>query len=31
LAQERGYGRLHAQEVLQAEDGCDFRFLRKTP
>jgi len=28
---ERGYGRLHAQEVLQAEDGCDFRFLRKTP
>jgi dihydroxy-acid dehydratase len=28
---ERGYGRLHAQEVLQAEDGCDFRFLRKSP
>ncbi len=31
LLQDRGYGRLHAQEVLQAEDGCDFRFLRKTP
>jgi dihydroxy-acid dehydratase len=28
VAQPRGYGRLHAQEVLQAELGCDFRFLR---
>jgi dihydroxy-acid dehydratase len=30
VAQDRGYGRLHSQEVLQAEDGCDFRFLRST-
>lgn len=29
VAQPRGYGRLHMQEVLQAEDGCDFRFLRQ--
>lgn len=29
LAQTRGYGRLHMQEVLQAEHGCDFRFLRQ--
>lgn len=31
VSQPRGYGRLHAQEVLQAEHGCDFRFLRQTP
>jgi dihydroxy-acid dehydratase len=31
LSRERGYGRLHSQEVLQAEDGCDFRFLRAAP
>ncbi|MFM1880228.1 MAG: hypothetical protein RLZZ344_462 [Pseudomonadota bacterium] len=31
VGQDRGYGRLHSQEVLQAEDGCDFRFLRSTP
>jgi len=24
----RGYGRLYAQSTLQAEDGCDFNFLR---
>jgi dihydroxy-acid dehydratase len=28
LSHERGYGRLHNQEVLQAEDGCDFKFLK---
>jgi len=25
----RGYARLYAQSVLQAEAGCDFDFLRK--
>ena len=25
---KRGYGRLYAQSTLQAEDGCDFDFLR---
>ena len=25
----RGYARLYMQSVLQAEDGCDFDFLRK--
>lgn len=25
---ERGYGRLWQEEVLQADEGCDFRFLR---
>jgi dihydroxy-acid dehydratase len=24
----RGYQRLYAERVLQAEDGCDFDFLR---
>ena len=24
----RGYGRLHAQHVLQADEGCDFDFLQ---
>jgi hypothetical protein len=28
---ERGYARLYHQEVLQAEHGCDFRFLRRLP
>jgi len=27
----RGYLRLYLDEVLQAEDGCDFDFLRKEP
>ena len=27
----RGYLRLYLDQVLQAEDGCDFDFLRKTP
>lgn len=31
LLQDRGYARLHVQEVLQAEEGCDFRFLQKKP
>jgi dihydroxy-acid dehydratase len=26
---ERGYAKLYMQNVLQAEDGCDFDFLRK--
>jgi len=28
---ERGYARLYRQEVLQAEHGCDFRFLTNLP
>ena len=24
----RGYGKLHAQHVLQADQGCDFDFLQ---
>ena len=28
---ERGYKRLYFQQVLQAEHGCDFDFLRKFP
>ncbi len=28
---ERGYAKLYFDEVLQAEDGCDFNFLRKHP
>jgi len=28
---ERGYARLYRQEVMQAEHGCDFRFLRQVP
>jgi dihydroxy-acid dehydratase len=27
----RGYGRLYHQQVLQAEYGCDFDFLRRSP
>ena len=28
----RGYSGLYAREVLQADEGCDFDFLRgKTP
>ena len=26
----RGYGRLYAQEVLQADQGCDFAFMKPT-
>jgi len=29
LAAQRGYARLYMQSVLQAEDGCDFDFLRR--
>jgi dihydroxy-acid dehydratase len=25
---ERGYGRLYAQEILGADEGCDFKFLK---
>jgi dihydroxy-acid dehydratase len=28
---ERGYARLYRNEVLQADRGCDFNFLRKHP
>lgn len=28
---DRGYRKLYFDEVLQAEDGCDFNFLRKVP
>jgi dihydroxy-acid dehydratase len=27
----RGYAKLYFDEVLQAEDGCDFNFLRARP
>jgi len=27
----RGYARLYKREVLQADEGCDFDFLRKNP
>jgi dihydroxy-acid dehydratase len=27
----RGYAQLYLRSVLQAEQGCDFDFLRKTP
>jgi dihydroxy-acid dehydratase len=30
-APERGYARLYRDEVLQADRGCDFDFLRHTP
>ena len=28
---DRGYLKLYLDQVLQAEDGCDFDFLRKHP
>jgi dihydroxy-acid dehydratase len=28
---ERGYARLYHREILQADRGCDFDFLRKYP
>jgi len=28
---ERGYARLYRREILQADRGCDFNFLRKHP
>jgi dihydroxyacid dehydratase/phosphogluconate dehydratase len=28
---DRGYKRLYFEQVLQAELGCDFDFLRKSP
>ena len=27
---DRGYGRLFLESVLQADEGCDFSFLRGT-
>ena len=31
LVPERGYARLYRNEILQADRGCDFNFLRKHP
>ena len=28
---QRGYARLYAQEILGADEGCDFAFLRAAP
>ena len=28
---ERGYAQLYRREILQADRGCDFNFLRKHP
>ena len=28
---DRGYHRLYLEQVTQAEEGCDFAFLRKNP
>jgi dihydroxy-acid dehydratase len=28
---DRGYARLYRREILQADRGCDFDFLRKHP
>jgi dihydroxy-acid dehydratase len=28
---ERGYARLYRREILQADHGCDFDFLRRSP
>jgi dihydroxy-acid dehydratase len=28
---ERGFARLYSQQILQADRGCDFDFLRKHP
>jgi dihydroxy-acid dehydratase len=27
----RGYGRLYAEQILGADEGCDFRFLKPEP
>ena len=27
----RGYAKLYADEILDADEGCDFRFLKPTP
>jgi dihydroxy-acid dehydratase len=27
---DRGYARLYQEQILQADEGCDFRFLRAT-
>ncbi len=27
----RGYAQLYRREILQADRGCDFNFLRKEP
>jgi dihydroxy-acid dehydratase len=28
---ERGYGRLFSEQITQAHEGCDFRFLHHGP
>ncbi len=30
-APHRGYARLYHEQVLQADEGCDFDFLRRSP
>jgi dihydroxy-acid dehydratase len=30
-APDRGYAALYQREILQADRGCDFNFLRKHP
>jgi dihydroxy-acid dehydratase len=30
-APPRGYARLYREQILQAEHGCDFDFLRRAP
>jgi dihydroxy-acid dehydratase len=30
-APTRGYAKLYADEILDADEGCDFRFLKPTP
>ena len=30
-APERGYARLYREQILQADYGCDFDFLRRAP
>jgi len=30
-APARGYARLYREQILQADHGCDFDFLRKAP
>jgi len=31
VAPERGYARLYREQILQADYGCDFDFLRRAP
>jgi hypothetical protein len=31
LARSSGYAQLYPREILRADRGCDFNFLRKEP